>query len=150
MFGIRFLVTLDLIMIWCKFIKIKFISVNFEICNSTDLLNTKLQFLYDNRIAFYNYKILRSYLGLARRDLKHLDKATKNKPSTNRNKNKKLIHAIRGYYTAKQILESLSTGGYGNTHYNNKQPINVFNELMSIKSIESDKDRNIIKKNISE
>jgi len=118
-------------------------TINFEICNSTDLLNTKLEFLYENRIAFYNYKLLRSYLGLARRDLNNINKITKHKIDSNRNKNKKLIHAIRGYYTTIQILDSLK---YSKISYCNKQSNVIHSKLLNIKDIVLDYDRNVIKK----
>jgi len=74
-------------------------TINFEVINSKKLINTELEFLYNNRLAFYNYKIIRSYLGLARRDLKRIDINT----TTNFQKNKKIAHAYRGLHTAISI-----------------------------------------------
>jgi len=67
-------------------------TINFEVINSKKLLGTELDFLYKYREYFYNYKIIRSYLGLARRDLKRIDIDGK----TEFGKNKKIAHAYRG------------------------------------------------------
>lgn len=74
-------------------------TINFEIINHELLAETSLSFLYHMRYSFYNYKILRSYLGICRRDIKYL-----NKGDTERDKNKKLAHILRGYIFAKNIL----------------------------------------------
>jgi predicted nucleotidyltransferase len=74
-------------------------TINFEIINHESLSETYLSFLYDMRYSFYNYKILRSYLGMCRRDMKYL-----NKGDTERDKNKKLGHILRGYMFAKSVL----------------------------------------------
>jgi hypothetical protein len=67
-------------------------TINFEVIHSDKIKNSDLNFLYEQRKSFYNYKIMRSYLGFSRRDLKqYLEK------SSDRDKNKKLIHAYRGY-----------------------------------------------------
>jgi hypothetical protein len=74
-------------------------TINFEVINSKKLLGSELDFLYKFREYFYNYKIIRSYLGLARRDLKRIDIDGK----TEFGKNKKIAHAYRGLETAKKI-----------------------------------------------
>jgi predicted nucleotidyltransferase len=74
-------------------------TINFEVINSEKLLGTELDFLYKFREYFYNYKIIRSYLGLARRDLKRIDVDGK----TEFGKNKKIAHAYRGLNTAVKI-----------------------------------------------
>lgn len=73
--------------------------VNFEIVNSVQLLNTPLEYLYVNRYDFYNYKVLRSYLGIARRDLKEIGKQ-----NTLKYKASKLAHAYRGYSFARKVM----------------------------------------------
>jgi predicted nucleotidyltransferase len=46
-------------------------TINFESIFSHEFKNsTDLSFLYENRFLFYNYNLIRSYLGLARRDVK--------------------------------------------------------------------------------
>jgi len=76
-------------------------TINFEILNYPYLKKSKLEFLYNMRKCFYNHKIIRSYLGLARRDLKYLSKV-----DTDREKNKKLNHILRGYTFCLNILNS--------------------------------------------
>lgn len=74
-------------------------TINFEVINSPKLIGTDLEFLYDQRESFYNYNIIRSYLGLAKRDLKRINIDGK----TEFGKNKKIGHAYRGLVTAKNI-----------------------------------------------
>ena len=76
-------------------------TINFEVVNSDKLVNTPLQFLYDMRTAFNNYSIIRSYLGLARRDGKHYFKAP-----THREQLKSITHIWRGFYYARAILNN--------------------------------------------
>ena len=80
-------------------------TINFEVINSRKLIGTDLEFLYNSRKSFYNYKIIRSYLGLARRDLKRIDIDGK----TEFGKNKKIAHAYRGLSTAIKIYEIFSS-----------------------------------------
>lgn len=68
-------------------------TINFEILHGTNT-NKHLDYLFDNKHMFYNYSIVRAYLGFAKRDLKMAA-----------NGNNKLYHAIRGYYAAQSILE---------------------------------------------
>jgi hypothetical protein len=75
-------------------------TINFEVINSTTLIGTCLEFLYNMRFSFYNYKIMRSYLGLAKRDIKsNID------CKTDFEKNKKVSHVYRGLITSEKILE---------------------------------------------
>jgi len=64
--------------------------INFEIINSKNLLGTNLESLYNMRKSFYTYKVMRSYLGFGRRDLKQINLGEKD-----RGKNKKLFHTYR-------------------------------------------------------
>lgn len=75
-------------------------TINFEIINTNKLIGTKLEFLYNNRFEFFTYNIIRSYLGLARRDLKEMSSL-----SNSRDIAKKLAHAYRGYEFAKMIYD---------------------------------------------
>lgn len=74
-------------------------TINYEVVNNEELIDTDLGFLYNMRDSFRNYSIIRSYLGMARRDLKMVN----SEPEEVRNK--KLIHSIRGYFFAKSIIE---------------------------------------------
>lgn len=74
-------------------------TINFEVINHFSLENTAFDWVYKNRFIFANYRILKSYLGIARRDLKHLSKER-----TIRDKNKKLAHVVRSYYFVEDIL----------------------------------------------
>jgi predicted nucleotidyltransferase len=75
-------------------------TINFEVVNSEELIGTPLEFLYGNRSAFCNYSIIRSYLGLARRDIKYFYKAT-----SDRDKIKQLMHIYRGFHYSKLIMD---------------------------------------------
>ncbi len=74
-------------------------TINFEVINSESLVGTDLAFLYENRKAFWTYNIIRSYLGLSRRDFKFYFRE-----NTDRDRKKKLSHMFRGYFFAKSIL----------------------------------------------
>lgn len=75
-------------------------TINFEIINHESIKNSPLVFLWDMKHAFYNYKILRSYNGLARRDIRELPKQT-----SEADKSKKLAHVLRGHEFSKMIME---------------------------------------------
>jgi hypothetical protein len=71
-------------------------TINFESLYSDEIRNhSSLKFLYDFRKNFYNYNLIRAYLGLVRRDLKFFKKEKNNK---------RLFHALRGVLTAKTLL----------------------------------------------
>jgi predicted nucleotidyltransferase len=74
-------------------------TINFEVINHPSLKDSKLDFIYNRRKYFSNHKIIRSYLGMARRDIKHISNQ-----DTDRNKNKKLNHVLRGYAFCELIL----------------------------------------------
>ena len=74
-------------------------TINFEVVQSGALFNTNLEWLHDLRSHFITYTIIRSYLGLARRDVKHYHKA-----NTEELKKKRLGHIIRGYIYAKDMI----------------------------------------------
>ena len=89
-------------------------TINLEVIYSTKLIDTELYFLYENRKDFYNYKILRSYLGMARRDIKRINIDAKSEF----NKNKKVAHAYRGLVSAQKIYsnDELYLNNYDITH----------------------------------
>ena len=76
-------------------------TINFEVINSTSLIGTDIEFLYNYRKTFLTYTIIRSYLGLARRDAKHFFSA-----KTEYDKTKKLKHVIRGYLYSRDMIEN--------------------------------------------
>jgi len=76
-------------------------TINFEVINNKKLVGSELEWLYNNKGIFRNYKILRAYLGRARKDLKQISSKSEMKDMT-----KKLSHAIRGYNFANDILEN--------------------------------------------
>jgi hypothetical protein len=65
------------------------------------LANTPLEFLYDMRNEFINYSVIRSYMGMARRDIAYY---SKNK--THYEQIKCIAHVYRGYYFAKSLMEN--------------------------------------------
>ncbi len=76
-------------------------TINFEVINSEKLKGTKLEWLYNLRGFFRNYKILRGYLGRARKDLKQMKSKSSIEDMT-----KKLSHGIRSYQFACDVLEN--------------------------------------------
>lgn len=80
-------------------------TINYEVLFSDELRDSKLIWLWEMRHDFRNYNVIKSYLGLAKRDLKYWRKdsygGTKNTAETD----KKLAHFVRGVIFAKNILE---------------------------------------------
>lgn len=74
-------------------------TINFEVVQSNGLFGTNLDWITKNKDAFITYTIIRSYLGLARRDIKHFHKA-----NTDYLKKKCLGHIIRGYIYARDMI----------------------------------------------
>lgn len=81
-------------------------TINFEVLYSDELRDSKLKWLWEMRADFRNYNVIKSYLGLAKRDLKYWRKDTYNGASNNVETNKKLAHFVRGIIFAKNILEN--------------------------------------------
>ena len=79
-------------------------TINIELIFSGALKDTPLQFLYDYRKHFLTYNVVKSYLGLAKRDLKMLKKSTKNFRKFDAEDAKKMVHFMRGIKTASNIL----------------------------------------------
>ena len=73
-------------------------TINFEVIYSDQLVNTPLEFLHDLRFSFYNYKVMRSYLGFAKRDILQSEKN-----QLNEIKIKKICHAMRSFDIVKKI-----------------------------------------------
>jgi hypothetical protein len=105
-------------------------TINFEIIHDENIKNSSLYFLSEMRYAFHNYKIIRSYNGLARRDLRELRKQT-----SDFDKNKKIYHAFRGHNFSKMILEK-------NFNPLNKDDLN--SEIFKIKSLKDWEERQYI------
>ena len=76
-------------------------TINFEVINSTSLIGTDIEFLYKYRKTFLTYTVIRSYLGLARRDSKHFFSV-----KTDYEKSKKLKHVIRGYLYSRDMIDN--------------------------------------------
>jgi predicted nucleotidyltransferase len=76
-------------------------TINFECLFSDELKNSELSFLYDMRNEFINYKIVKSYLGIARRDYRSLRLL-----KTNKEKYKKIGHIYRGLNFSIKILDT--------------------------------------------
>lgn len=88
-------------------------TINFEVINSKKLKGTKLEWLYNHRDVFRNYKILRAYLGRARKDLKQMKSKSDVKDMT-----KKLRHGIRSYQFACTVLENDFQTEWDDVFYN--------------------------------
>ena len=76
-------------------------TINFEVINDSSLIGSDLEWLSKYKKYFRNYKILRGYLGRARKDLKQMKSKSNVKEMT-----KKLSHGIRSYESAKQVLSN--------------------------------------------
>jgi len=96
-------------------------TINFEVLHAEELTGTPLAFLYKLNKYFRNYAVIRSYLGLAKRDLNSVSKV-----SGDREKNKLLLHSYRGYYFAKHIFEE---------NFSNRLSDELYFELLELKLI---------------
>lgn len=116
-------------------------TINFEVINHKKIVYSDLCFLYEKRKFFYTYKIMRSYLGFGRRDLKQI-----NLGKGNREKNKKLFHAYRCYKSCLDIYN-----GNFESVMNDSKSIKIKKDIFNIKNY---KDRDYYKElfmnNISE
>lgn len=74
-------------------------TINFEVVQSNELFSTNLEWMCKYKDAFITYTIIRSYLGLCDRDIRHYNKA-----NTDYLKIKRLGHIIRGYLYARDML----------------------------------------------
>lgn len=111
-------------------------TINFEVIHHPSLENSALDWIYRNRNIFINYRIVKSYLGLARRDLKQVAKE-----GTLRDKNKRIAHILRGYHFCQSLL------------INDFTPIitgKLLNEINAIKQITDARMRHEIGKQLGE
>lgn len=81
-------------------------TINFEVIHSEDLKNSKLSWLYARRNDFRNYNIIKSYLGISKRDHKFWIKDTNNFKNHTSETNKKLAHFVRGVIFAKNLFDN--------------------------------------------
>ena len=81
-------------------------TINFEILYSDYIQYTPLSWLGEIRDDFRNYNIIKSYLGMAKRDYKAWVKATNNGNKHSVETNKQLSHFIRGVIFAKNLLDN--------------------------------------------
>lgn len=74
-------------------------TINFEVVQSNELFGSKLDWLTKYKESFITYTVIRSYLGLCDRDIRHFGKA-----NTDYLKKKRLGHIIRGYLYARDMM----------------------------------------------
>ena len=79
-------------------------TINFEVIWSDEILKTDLAWLADYRYLFVNYNIIKSYLGMAKRDLKYWKRDTNNGKKHSAETHKKLSHFVRGVIFAKMLI----------------------------------------------
>ena len=80
-------------------------TINFEALHSDTMRDSNLSWLWDMRDDFVNHNIIKSYLGLAKRDLKFWLKDTNKGKKHSAKTYKRLSHFIRGVIFAKQLIE---------------------------------------------
>lgn len=81
-------------------------TINFEVLHSNDLKEDEnLSWLWEMRHDFRNYNIIKSYLGMAKRDLKYWRKDSFGGKKNTSETDKKLTHSIRGVIFAKNLLD---------------------------------------------
>lgn len=90
-------------------------TINFEVLFSDELRASNLGWLATYRNHFINYNIIKSYLGLAKRDLKYWLKDTKNMKNHRAETHKKLSHFVRGIIFAKMLINKEFTMDLSNT-----------------------------------
>jgi len=109
-------------------------TINFEVIWSKELIGTPLEFLSEYKESFINYNIIKSYLGMAKRDLKYYRKDTKGLRYHTKETNKKLSHFVRGVIFAKMLINNNFNVSLEDSH--------TFKEMKSdmilLKSIKSD------------
>lgn len=101
--------------------------LNFECLYSNEMKNSEhLNFLYDMRKTFNNYKIIKSMLGMGERDIKQISLK-----KTDISKNKKLAHARRCLSFAEQILNDEFTP------YMDESLLNLMKVILDISNFEN-------------
>jgi len=81
-------------------------TVSFETLWTEDFSHSDLSWMLHFREDFINYNIIKSYLGLAKRDLKIARKLTSNftKEHIDANARKRIVHVVRGITFAKKLM----------------------------------------------
>lgn len=74
-------------------------TINFEVIYSDILDNTSLNWLSENKNMFITYSVIRSYIGLTRRDINHYGKYKSDKERI-----KRFTHILRGMLYTKDLL----------------------------------------------
>lgn len=95
-------------------------TINFEVIQSDTLQDTCLEFIHEYKELFKTQTIIKSYLGLAKRDIKYFHKA-----DTDRLKRKRLGHIVRGFLYASNIMNHQFDFNSLNEEY--KQILNELN-----------------------
>jgi predicted nucleotidyltransferase len=90
-------------------------TINFEVLYSDDLKNSELSWLEKYKSNFINYNVIKSYLGLAKRDLKIWKSTTKKGNYSNSDSDKKLSHFFRGVIVARMLLDKKYTSNFNET-----------------------------------
>lgn len=119
-------------------------TINFELLYSDELANSQLSFLYDLREKFHTYNIIISYLGMAKRDFKMLNRDSSEFRKFDKEIAKKMCHFLRGYLFAKMIFNHTFDLSM-NTKILEHNFINDGDFLKKIKNMEVGIDENIIK-----
>jgi hypothetical protein len=81
-------------------------TINFELLYSEEFKNSELNWLHKYKEDFNNYSIIRSYLGLAKRDLKIFKSISQNNTIINNETNKKLFHFCRSVLFSNLIMNN--------------------------------------------
>lgn len=117
-------------------------TINFETLFSEELKLSPLKWLWRHRESFINYNIIKSYLGMAKRDLKMYLKDSNRGTVNTVETDKKLSHFYRGLIYAEMLLEGeFSLKLEGKHHVMAKGYMDDFTFLKNVKSGEWSKDR---------
>ena len=92
-------------------------TINMEVLFSEQMKYSSLNWLWKMRHSFINYNIIRSYLGMAKRDLKDWRKDTFNGVKASFKTNKKLTHFLRGVIFADMLMDGNLVINMKNTQY---------------------------------
>jgi len=76
-------------------------TINYEVIQSDLLKDTQLEWLFKHKDIFTTYTMIRSYLGLARRDIRHFSRS-----KTDYLKYKRLGHVVRGYLYSRDMINN--------------------------------------------
>lgn len=95
--------------------------INFEVIQSTELLNTPLEFLHKYCKAFQTYTVMKSYNGLVQRDIKQFSRAV-----SQYDKQKKYGHIVRGLLYVEMMLKRNFDFKHANTlHIEQKDEVDL-------------------------